>query len=171
MKKFVQKVPATVWKSVYKDYLNDMRLKAEAATEKIDEAKLPGERTLQDALRAALNEIGTGVSDDAAAKEGHATMQSEDLLVKLRRSDTFNWRKMCEFRGSLLTGESDPAAVASSGNNASTNDVSTGEDKFRNRTKKDILSDAANSMSEMVAAVEKGTTDLCHAVNTQTAHL
>lgn len=67
-KKFLQKVPAIVWKHLYKYYLNYMRLKAEAATETFDEAKLPGERTLQDGLSAAFNDIGTGVSDDTAAK-------------------------------------------------------------------------------------------------------
>lgn len=73
-KKVVQKVPANVWRSVYKGYVNDMRLKSCALGESFNESKLQCERTRQETLRPALNDNGTGVSDVAAEKEGNDTL-------------------------------------------------------------------------------------------------
>lgn len=87
------------------------------------------------ALRDVFNDLGTGVSDDDAAKEGSATSKSEDLLLKLHKSDTFNRRKMCEIRESILTDDytiSDPNIY---GKNETPRKDSSAAEKFQNRTK------------------------------------
>ncbi|PXF43744.1 hypothetical protein BWQ96_06476 [Gracilariopsis chorda] len=99
-KKVVQKVPARVWKQVYQDYIDDKKEQARAAGMVFDLGKLPQERTLQDALRGALQGIETGVADCSLKGIDEATPQNVDLLTKLKQTDTFYRRKMSGFRES-----------------------------------------------------------------------
>lgn len=84
--------------------IDDQILKAEHDGVVLDGQALPAERTLQDALRTVLSETSTGVSDDAAGKHGLVYVQSEDVLLKLKKTDTFNRRKMNDFRDALIAG-------------------------------------------------------------------
>jgi hypothetical protein len=80
----VQRVPGKVWKQVYADYKAEEEQACCQAGMEYDEQKLPAERTLQDALRAALDP-DTGVSDPSGAAK--VVPQSKEILRALKNSD------------------------------------------------------------------------------------
>jgi hypothetical protein len=95
-KRVVQRVPGKVWKQVYADY------KAMQACPFADvECDVPAERTLQDALRSALDP-DTGVSDPSGA--AMVVPQSEDVLRALKQSDGHARRVMLRLRDRILGG-------------------------------------------------------------------
>ena len=175
-KRVGQRVPASVWKLAYKDFLDDQRLKAENDGEVFDSSTLPAERTLQDALRTVLAEMNTGTSDDGAAREGLASLQDEDVLVQLKKTDTFNRKKMSDFREALIAGtvetrttdhasSSEPRVSAAQVVNDEA--VEKTDVKFQNKTKKELFASAVNAISEMTAAVEANSTALTETVTEQ----
>ncbi|PXF40369.1 hypothetical protein BWQ96_09925 [Gracilariopsis chorda] len=94
-----QRVPAAVWKLVYKDYLDDGKAKCEIAGVQFDK-DVPQERTLQNALRSALDDVQTEVSDRPGQL---CALQNDDLMQKLKETDTYNKKKMGDFRESLIS--------------------------------------------------------------------
>lgn len=126
---------------------------------------------LQAALPSTLNDFGTCVSDDGAAQEGNATLQGEDLLVKLRNSDTFNRKNMCKFLESHLTDDSSIFTPNSTAKNETPSNNSSAAEKFQNRTNIEILGDSADAMYKMVTVVESSTSNLCDVVKAQNNHL
>ncbi|PXF44606.1 hypothetical protein BWQ96_05637 [Gracilariopsis chorda] len=94
-----QRVPAAVWKVVYKNYLDDGKAKYEIAGVQFDK-DVPQERTLQNALRSALDDVQTGVCDGPGQL---CALQNDDLTQNLKESDTNNKKKMGDFCQSLIS--------------------------------------------------------------------
>jgi hypothetical protein len=98
-----QRVPRKVWKSVYADFYNKARELAAECGEMLDETNLPAERTFQDCLRCALEEQDTGTPDEKHAEK--ATLQCEDNLQRLKRSDGHATRNMMRLRQEMIAGK------------------------------------------------------------------
>ncbi|PXF44170.1 hypothetical protein BWQ96_06079 [Gracilariopsis chorda] len=136
-----------------------------------DLGKLPQERTLQDALRGALQGIETGFADCSLKGIDEATPQDVDLLAKLKQTDTFHRRKMSGFRESLATGVVAAAVVGSGrpvGTTSGTTEAASSSVSVPS-TKKELLRSAVESMDRMTAVVETGSKDLTQAVLYQNA--
>ena len=69
-----------MWVSVYKDYLSDHILKCKANDVPFNKYALPQELLLQNALRSALKDVKTAISDVVDQK---ATLQDDDLCRTL----------------------------------------------------------------------------------------
>lgn len=109
-KEVVQKIPGSVWKLVYQDFLVEKRSTCEASGALFRVADLPSERALQDGLRDMLSEVATGNSDPSATGGGDggilgalvAAVQGGDLMCKLKASDTYKKRKLFDSHESLI---------------------------------------------------------------------
>ncbi|PXF40891.1 hypothetical protein BWQ96_09384 [Gracilariopsis chorda] len=163
-----QRVPAAVWKLVYKDYLDDGKAKCEIAGVQFDK-DVPQERTLQNALRSALDDVQTGVSDVPGQQ---CDLQNDDLMQKLKESDTYNKKKMGDFRESLIsqsTTNSDDSGSESVIDLVPEEKTQVEEKiSLANPSKKKLLRDTVTAISSMVTVVEEKSDNLCRAVEKQT---
>jgi hypothetical protein len=100
-KKVLQRVPAKVWKQVYADYLQDVQRACKVDEAEFEEQSLPAERTLQDALRAALDP-DTGASDLSGAEK--VAPPSEDVLMRLKKSGEHSKRVLPRHRDEIIAG-------------------------------------------------------------------
>ncbi|PXF42844.1 hypothetical protein BWQ96_07438 [Gracilariopsis chorda] len=152
---FQQRVPAAVWKLVYKDYSDDGKAKCEIAGVQFDK-DMAQERTLQNALRSALDDVQTGVSD---APGQLCALKNEELMQKLKKSDTYNKKKMGGFRESLIsesTKKSDDAGSKSVIDLVSKEKTQVEEMiSLANQSKKKLLKDRVTAISSMVTVVEE----------------
>jgi hypothetical protein len=98
-----QRIPSKVWKSVYVDFSNKARELAAECGEKFDETNLPAERTLQDSIRCALEDQDTGTPDEMHAE--NVTLQCEDTMQRLKRSDGHATRNMMRLRQEMIAGK------------------------------------------------------------------
>jgi hypothetical protein len=111
-RRVVQRVPGKVWKQVYADCKDEVVEACQKAGMEYNDQTLPAERTLQDALRAALDP-DTGVSDREGATK--VVPQSEDILRALKKSDGHARRVMLRHRDSIMAGERASRAGISDG--------------------------------------------------------
>ncbi|PXF47461.1 hypothetical protein BWQ96_02792 [Gracilariopsis chorda] len=154
------RVPAAVWKLVYKDYLDDGKAKCEIAGVQFDK-DVPQERTLQNALRSALDDVKTGVSDGPGQL---CALQNDDLMQKLKESDAYNKKKMGDFRKYLIsqsTRKSDNAGSDSVIDLVPEQKIKVEEKiSLTNLSKKKLLKDMVTAISCMVTVVEEKS-DIC----------
>lgn len=157
-KKVVQKVPGKVWLAVWDDFVAFK--KQEASSNGIDfrEDELPAQRTLQDALRSALDQQQTGTSDEQGR---HASLQNEDALQRLKRSDMYSKLKMGELRDKLATSDIPNGDGKRDGS-------SNGQPSSSGRaTKKDLMLRNSEAMERMVDAIDSGTASVTQAMADQ----
>jgi hypothetical protein len=97
-----QRVPAKVWKKVYSDFMEACRdsLLSVSPEAEFNENQLPAERTLQDALRDALDQ-DTGVTDAKGPEK--CCPQDEDILMRLKRTDGHARRNMLKMRSEMIS--------------------------------------------------------------------
>jgi hypothetical protein len=97
-----QRVPAKVWKKAYADFIEACRdsLLPVSPGLKFNESQLPAERTLQDALRDALDQ-DTGITDTNGAEK--CCPQDEDVLMRLQRTDGHARRNMLMMRSEMIS--------------------------------------------------------------------
>ena len=146
--KVVQKVPSKVWRSVWADFVLFMNQRASDNGLPFDEADLPAQRTVQDQLRSALDEQETGTSDE---KGDVATLQNEDVLQRLKRSDVYAKMKMGEFRDKLAKKPSSSSAAESN---------SSGGRETRN----DIIARTADAINRMTDIVHRSSVSVTQAM-------
>jgi hypothetical protein len=120
-KNVTQRIPAKVWKAVYIDFLQSCKDSISAIDPDLpfDESVLPAERTLQDALRACLDQ-DTGVADEKNAEK--VTVQDEDILRRLKKTDGHARRNMIMWRSKLI---SNPSSLSTGSKRTTSQEAST----------------------------------------------
>lgn len=93
-KKVVQRLPKQVWESVYKDVVN---------MEGFGNVK---EASLKKQIKATLGDISTGDADDGA--NDNAILQNDNLIDKLKETDSYASRNVLNLRENLVVGLSAP---------------------------------------------------------------
>jgi hypothetical protein len=95
----VQRIPTMVWKSVYEDFLVEIKNDYVTNGVKFDPKDLPTEQKLQDNLREFIDSLGTGTSD---LGKGNVNPQSEANLIKIKLTDGHRRRNMINLREELI---------------------------------------------------------------------
>ena len=152
-KKVTQKVPAKVWKSVWADLIAFKKQEAADSGIEFRDDNLPVQRTVQDALRTAIDDQETGTSDE---KGNLATLQDEDVLQRLKSSDVYCKLKMGEFRDELAAKMS-VEGCSSSG--AAKSKLVSASSSSR-QSKMDIIGRTADAIERMVDVVDIGTSSV-----------
>ena len=98
--KICQKLPGSVWKLVYKDFIEEQTKILIGDNIPFDPDKLPATRTLQDALKDNIGSAETGESDSKGAEK--VVLKNEQCLKELKVTDGHARRNMIKFRASLI---------------------------------------------------------------------
>jgi hypothetical protein len=111
-----QRIPAKVWQKVYANFIEACRdsVLSVSPEAEFNEKQLPAERTLQDALRDALDK-DTGVTDGKGAEKW--SPQDEDVMMRLKRTDGHARRNMLKMRSEMISnvGSTNSESVTVSG--------------------------------------------------------
>jgi hypothetical protein len=150
----VQRVPAKVWKLVCADFKEEAKQSCVEMGMDFDESCLPAERTLQDGLSAALDP-DTGVSDPAGATK--VIPQSEEVLMRLRQSDSHARRVMVRHREEIVAGPARRTTIRNvpmqyEPDEDIEREVSTASDGIGDERSAHISNDSSNSRPETVSA-------------------
>jgi hypothetical protein len=155
-----QRDPSKVWKSVYADFIDKAREVAADCDEQLDTPSIPAERTLQDCLRCALDDQDTGTPDEKCAHR--VTLQCEDTLQRLKKTDGHATRNMLRLRQDLIEGkrpsnaESSGSRVTVSANGTVPNSAelgNPGEEVERQQTKLDIQRRTADAIDRIASSI------------------
>lgn len=155
-----QRVPSKVWKSVYAEFVVKARAVAADCDEQLDALSIPAERTLQDCLRCALDDQDTGTPDEKCAHR--VTLQCEDTLQRLKKTDGHATRNMLRLRQELIEGnkrsnaESSGSRATVSANGTVPNSAercNPGEEVERRQTKLDIQKRTADAIDRIASSI------------------
>jgi hypothetical protein len=99
-KNITQKLPGAVWKSIYKDFIDEQIEICQAKGASFDIDKLPAPRTMKDALKETIGNENTGNADIKGSSK--VILQNEEVLAQLKETDGHARRNMIKFRSSLI---------------------------------------------------------------------
>lgn len=149
-KKICQKLPGSVWKHVYKDFLEEQKKICTSQAIEFDWDKLPAARTLQDALKENIGSADTGESDMKGAEK--VMLQSEQCLKDLKETDGHARRNMIKFRASLVAKGSKNDSSSSSADDAETQARS---DITSRMTKSEVQARGVETLERIAEAMEE----------------
>jgi hypothetical protein len=166
-----QKIPSKVWKAYIRTSSRRLASFAAANGEVFNKRLLPVDQTLQDLLRSALDEQDTGTTDEKGA--GKVTLQCEDTLQRLKRTDGHATRNMLRLRNDMIDGNVQSRSRESSASRATATllgvpveppeRAAPSDEVTRRQTRFEIQNRRADDIDRIMSSIDfsgQSTTDL-----------